>query len=297
MDARRYLRQNDSDRVNRNAPRQEEPAPEWRRRSIAGSEQKPAVSFKERFSYWWKKCLTALKWLTAGGMLGALIWSIPVFWAWLDRPVASVGVGGDIRYLRADALQQRMLPYVQTTFFGLDLRAIQAELQSETWVSSAEVRKVWPDRVEVVLEEEVPIARWQGQDMINADGDILKSRLGHDFRDFPELAGPEGREQEVMQQYLTLSHQLRLLGLKVTGVELAAMGSWSFAVDDVSVQLGNEDLISRMQRFSRLYNDSLQARWAEVDSIDLRYRDGVAVAWNESPKASPITNNGAIRAK
>ena len=82
-----------------------------------------------------------------------------------------------------------------------------------------------------------------------------------------------------MQQYMTLSLQFRPLSLQVEAVNLTPAGSWSFRVGGVNVQLGGDELIDRMQRFSRLYYSKLKPRWKEVKSVDLRYQDGIAVAW------------------
>ena len=282
MDARRYLRHDRRDRLKEKTGRRSMSSYGGQASSAAGDQATwDWKSIGDTLSLLWGRALLAVKWLAAGMVLGGLVWSVPVLWGWLDRPIAKVEVSGTFRYLDRSRLQERLKPYLQTTFFGLDVRVIQQVLQVDSWIDSVNVRKVWPDRVEVVLEEEFPVARWRVGDLINANGDILRTRQGHNFDHLPSLSGPSGREQEVMQQYLTLSQQLRPLGLKVAGVDLTRAGSWSFQVDGVEIQLGGDELIERMQRFSRLYFGRLEQEWAQVKSIDLRYRDGIAVAWHE----------------
>ena len=45
-------------------------------------------------------------------------------------------------------------------FFAADLAAIRARLEKVPWVRHVDVRRVWPDRIEVSLEEHVALARW-----------------------------------------------------------------------------------------------------------------------------------------
>lgn len=259
MDARRYLEQSNRRRIDRRSR----------------SPKREHVPWSARV----KRLLLIGCWLITGGIIGSSVWLLPVVWEWLDRPIAWVGVSGTMNYIDRVTLQRRLMPLVNTTFFQTDLALLQQSLQGDSWIRSAEVRKIWPETVEIALEEELPIARWMSADMINANGKILRGLQGHDFSALPTLGGPAGREQEVMQQYQTLSHHLRPLGLKVSAVELSQSGDWSFTTDHVRVVLGRAELLERMQHFSHLYQGSLQSRWQQVKSVDLRYRDGAAVAW------------------
>ena len=271
MDARRYLRRDSASQLKKARKKQR------------------ATSFRDDLVRWSTLGLASLKWLAAGVVLGGFIWSLPVAWGWLDRPIARVGISGDFRYLNQEQIKVRLGPYLQETFFSLDLRVLREKLLSDPWVDSVKVRKTWPDQLEITLREEVPVARWREHELINIEGEVFPQGTGQEFLDFPVLAGPKGREQEVMEQYLTLSHQLRPVGLKIGGVALSPAGSWSFQVGEIEIQLGSEALLERMQRFSRLYNMHLEKQWAAVKSVDLRHRDGVAVAWKSS---EPALKNG-----
>ncbi|MTI15239.1 cell division protein FtsQ/DivIB [Sansalvadorimonas verongulae] len=274
MDARRYLQHNHRDELkadSRANKRNKTP-----RKPLTRREQEER---KQALLLWSRRVITALKLLFAGVVLGGLMWSLPKFWAWLDRPIAHVGIGGTFHYLRQEEVQSKLEPFLHSRFFVLDLHRMQRTLESDAWISNVRVRKFWPDRLEVSLEEEVPVARWLSSELLNADGKILTPRPGMIFDDLPVLGGPKGREREIMQQYMTLSLQFRPLSLKVEAVNLTPTGSWSFRVGGVNVQLGGDELIERMQRFSRLYYSKLKSSWEEVKSVDLRYQDGIAVAW------------------
>ena len=289
MDARRYLRHDsrdqlraDRDFASRGTASRGFTSGRSTSRSSAPHKQKSRREQEERkqaLLLWGRRVTTALKFLVAGAVLGGLMWSLPKLWGWLDRPIARVEVGGAFHYLQREEVESKIVPFLRKRFFSLDLRGMRQVLEENSWIDNVRVRKFWPDRLEVTLEEEVPVARWQNRELLNADGKILGPRPGVSFDELPVLGGPRGRGQEIMQQYMTLSQQFRPLGLRVEAVNLTLAGSWSFQVAGVVVQLGGDELIERMQRFSRLYYSRLKPRWDEVKSVDLRYQDGIAVAW------------------
>src|SRR5712671_296299 len=45
-------------------------------------------------------------------------------------------------------------------FFAADLAVVRARLEQVAWVRRVEARRIWPDRIEVLLEEHVAFARW-----------------------------------------------------------------------------------------------------------------------------------------
>src|SRR5262245_43248283 len=54
---------------------------------------------------------------------------------------------------------------VAGNFFAASPDALRAALEKLPWVRRASVRRVWPDRFEVELEEHIALARW-GEDAL-----------------------------------------------------------------------------------------------------------------------------------
>jgi len=55
--------------------------------------------------------------------------------------------------------------------------------------------------------------------------------------------------------------------------------------NDITVSLGHEDLLDRVERFSKVYRAVIEKRLDEVDHIDARYRNGIAVNWRGTDSA------------
>ena len=56
------------------------------------------------------------------------------------------------------------------------------------------LRRQWPRRLEVTVEEHVPLARWNDAALVNTDGEMFVADWNGEL---PLFAGPEGRAAEV----------------------------------------------------------------------------------------------------
>src|SRR5262245_54807435 len=143
-----------------------------------------------------------------------------------DRPIAKVNVQGDLSYVSQQAVQQRIAPYIAASFFSIDLAGMRSELEQMPWIAHAEVRRVWPDQVMVRLEEQLPIARWGDEALLNNQGQAFAPRELAHYEQLPQLWGPLRAQEQVMQQYQMLSQMLRPLGFSIVRLELRERGSW-----------------------------------------------------------------------
>lgn len=74
----------------------------------------------------------------------------------------------------------------------IELAEAQAILESQSWVKSAQVLRLWPDRIAVLIEEREPVALWQldGEHrVIDADGVVIDAAEPAQFTDLPRVIG------------------------------------------------------------------------------------------------------------
>ncbi len=82
-----------------------------------------------------------------------------------------------------------------------------------------------------------------------------------------------------MEQYQRLSQILFSSGLRLTGLTLSPRGSWELTLNDsASVMLGRVNIDGRLQRFVDFYNAHLVDSGEILESVDLRYENGIAVS-------------------
>lgn len=208
-----------------------------------------------------------------------------------DRPISKVSVRGDLTYVDQLAVQERMAPFVEANFFKVDLDGLRQDLEQMPWISHVEVRRVWPDQVTVHLEEHLPIARWGDEALLNNSGQAFAPSDLARYEHLPQLHGPKRAQQRVMQQYQMLSQMLRPLGFSIERLELRERGSWFVTTGQgVELLLGRDQIIEKMRRFTAIYQQALAQESEKIARIDLRYANGLAVAWHEpSPTAAELS--------
>jgi len=268
------------------------PVPRGASRLVAKEPISLRVSLPRPNFAWLKQ--VAWPFLLLGLGLGAYQLSLHLM-PYMDQPIARVSVEGDLSYTSQQAVQQRIAPFVAASFFSADLRGMRLELEQMPWVANAQVRRVWPDQVLIRLEEQLPIARWGDEALLNSQGEAFAPNQLDDYQHLPQLYGPKRAQQKVMQQYQVLSQMLRPMGFTVSRLELRERGSWFLSTaQGIELLLGRDHLVEKMRRFSAIHAKALKEQQANIARIDLRYANGLAVAWRE-PDASTAAAAVAVQ--
>ena len=224
-----------------------------------------------------------LRWVLAALALVALV---PAG-AWLGRadvlPVTTIRITGDAPHVDVERLKARLAAAIDGNFLTFDARRVSRAAEALPWVAGASVRRVWPDTVEVVLRERVPLARWGDGALMDEEGVVFRpGRLPPDVDRLPRLAGPAGSEQTVLETYRRLNGHLAPLGLALVALEQNARRAWRARLDNgIRLQLGRGTPDARLQRLAAVYPRILAPEAARIDSIDLRYPNGLAVRWKD----------------
>ena len=214
---------------------------------------------------------------------------------YIDRPISKVSVDGELSYISQQAVQQRIAPYIQASFLQINLSGMRQELEQMPWIAHAEVRRVWPDQIMIRLEEQLPVARWGDEALLNNAGHAFAPRESANYQHLPRLAGPQRAQRQVMQQYQVLSQMLRPLGFSISALEMRERGSWYLrTAQGIDLLLGRDHIVDKMRRFAAIYEKALKAQQPNIARIDLRYPNGLAVAWRE-PVAPTAAKPAAVQ--
>lgn len=199
-------------------------------------------------------------------------------------PIKEVSIQGEYEHVNAQALQNSILPFTQTSFFFLDLQGIKDKLLEQPWLLNAEVKKLWPGKLLVRLTEQKPVAVWNNQSLLNSSG-VLFSPPAYTFpRNIPIFHAPNGQETYVISTYKHLSEQISVLGLTITECVLTPRLSWYLRLSNgLEVVLGKDELDKRITRFIEVYPQVFANRIRDINYIDLRYSNGLAVKWKNQP--------------
>lgn len=236
---------------------------------------------------------------TAVFALAALVLAAATM-AWVTRAplftLRAIALDGDLARSNLPTLRAVALPRLSGNFFSVDLERGRAAFEAVPWVRQAVVRRVWPNRLAVTLEEHRAAALWQGPDdkdsgnerLVNSRGEVFEANLGDvEDEDLISLAGPEGSAAQMLALQRRLAETLAPLGAAIDRVKLSSRGSWHVELHsgaDLELGRGNEDeLVARTARFVRTYAQATQ-RFTDAGgsprallAADLRHPDGYAL--------------------
>jgi cell division protein FtsQ len=183
-------------------------------------------------------------------------------------------------------LRANAAPRLAGSFFTIDLSRSRRAFESVPWVRQAVVRRVFPDRLVVRLEEHRAAALWgseAGSDkLVNTFGEVFQANPG-DVEDdgLPTLQGPEGSAAQMLAMLERLGPLLAPLDARIETLTLSGRGSWRVELDSgARVELGrgsDADLVERTARFVRTFTQVAQRYQRPLEYADLRHNGGYAV--------------------
>ena len=114
------------------------------------------------------------------------------------------------------------------TFFTLDLARARSALAQVPWVRTAGLRRQWPRRLEIEIEEHAPLARWNEGGLVNTRGEVFVADWNGEL---PQFSGPPGASMTMTTRFRDWSAVVEPLALTVRGVALTPRGGWELRTD------------------------------------------------------------------
>ena len=202
--------------------------------------------------------------------------------------ISGVTVQGDVAHTNALTLRANVLPQLAGTLFTLDLPRVREAFEALPWVRRAQVRRDFPNRLRVQLQEHRAVAYWGAEEesrLVNSFGEVFEANVGEvEQESLPRLRGAPAQAPQILAMYRELSPVFEALELTLDGLELSASGSWRATLDTgAAIELGAgpvPEVLARAQRFVHTLTQVTQryGRHADaLESADLRYAQGYAL--------------------
>ena len=191
--------------------------------------------------------------------------------------------GHKLRQTSEALLRATISQRIHGSFFSVDLDEARAVVESVPWVRRAQVRRVWPNRLVVAIEEQRPLALWEDGRLVNTYGELFSANLDEAEEDgaLPQLGGPKESESQVVRRYAELRDLLAPLGVTPVAVNLSARHAWSAQLDDgTRLIIGREQgvaLADRVRRWVAAYPAVKAQLNRRAEVVDLRYPNGFAL--------------------
>lgn len=209
---------------------------------------------------------------------------LPIF------PLREVKVEGQLSHVSREQIKLIAARYMKGNFFTLDLVKTRDAFEKLPWARSVSLRRRWPDKLEVSIEEHKELARWGSVALVNTHGELFHAASGSDL---PVFYGPGDGVIEVASQYGEFNRALKSAGLEISNLALTPRRAWQVTTSNgMVVELGRVDMQARLEKFANVYGTTIAGLNKKISYADLRYPNGFAVRKPAEVLKSSDTKSG-----
>lgn len=222
-------------------------------------------------------------------LLALALAALALHWA-VRQPafaIRRIEVHGEVARNTEATLRAHAMPKLAGNFFTLDLHQAERAFESVPWVRHAVLRRVWPDRLSVRLEEYRPVALWGEREdtnrLVDERGEVFEANVGDvEDDDLPALHGPDGSAPQALSLIKRLKPVFARLKDGVDTLAQSGRGSWrADLTSGARVELGRgseDEVVARAERYADTVGQ-MTSRYDQrrVEYADLRHNDGYAL--------------------
>lgn len=206
-------------------------------------------------------------------------------------PINRIEVRGQ-HYVQAQEIHSALKNVKDRGFFTMDMQLAETKLLEISWINHVQLRKVWPDTLQVSVVEHVPFAYWGEKGVVSTEGRVFYP-LNIPTGNWVHLQGPSHLAKELIDILETYQSALLEKNMPIQRMDLSESGALNLELSDgLAIRLGK---VHREERLERLIQhiEVLKAHKSEpLEYVDLRYQNGMTAKWVSNDKPS-ISGEGS----
>jgi cell division protein FtsQ len=198
-----------------------------------------------------------------------LVVHLPIF------PLREVKVEGHLNHVTREQVKLIVERHLKGNFFTLNLARTRDAFEKLPWARNVSIRRQWPDKILVNIEEHQALARWGNLALVNTHGELFHAASDASL---PVFYGPGDGVLEVTKEYGVYRDVLSKADIQIAQVNLSPRRAWEIKTNQgMLIALGRVDMAKRLDMFTKGYNSTLKQLNVKIDYADLRYPNGFAV--------------------
>jgi cell division protein FtsQ len=211
-------------------------------------------------------------------------------------PIRSIQLHGSFENLDQLEVEAALQGYIGEGFFSLDIHDLQNALKARSWTDSVSVRRIWPDKLRVVIHERIPVARWDAEHLISDSARIYLADTA-EFAHLPLVHAANHSPTWVLREFYHLQARFESVDERLVTLRVDSRGALDIElINGLQIKLGRADIDHKIDRLMNIYQQQILPRREQIERLDLRYSNGFAVAWKKealqgSDKASIWSNS------
>jgi cell division protein FtsQ len=196
--------------------------------------------------------------------------------------IGELSVAGTRQLTRTDILAGAGVS-ARTSLLFLDVEHARDRLKTSPWIAEATVRKIYPDRLQIDVEERDAFALWQRDGKIHvvaADGTVLAPLGDARFAALPLVVGP-GAERKA-KGFLAVLDRYPGIREQVRASILVGERRWNLKLKNgIDVRLPETNAAGALDTLAALDRDK-QLLTRDITAVDLRLADRVTVRLSDA---------------
>lgn len=198
------------------------------------------------------------------------------------QKIETVKIEGSLNYVTEDEVSRIVSRFTDQSLVTINLDLVKQGLEVNPWIKTVNIRREWPGTIIINVVEEIAIARWRESQLLNQEGRVFSPDSVLEQAYLPYLTGPEGQEQQVMEQFRKFNQLLYPLGLRVATLGVNSRGAWDMQLENgITIKAGKTKVMEKMRRLVSFMGSNFIEQMINIESIDLRYSNGISVKKRE----------------
>lgn len=197
-------------------------------------------------------------------------------------PIKKIVLVSQITYADKEKIHEKSKKYLSgKSFFNLKIIDLKKEIENVDWVRLADVKRVYPDQVQIHIIEHVPVAIWNDEMYLNSFGNIFFAS-SIDIK-LPKIYSVHERSNAVFKYFIKFSKNLLKNNIYHNIIEIEENRRRSLTIklsSNIIIYLGQDDINNKIDTFFKVYNSlNSSVDLTKIRYIDMRYSNGFAVGW------------------
>jgi len=213
----------------------------------------------------------------------------------IDHPIERISVVGKFSHMDSGLLEEHVSRFIGEGFLSADLEVVKQYIEILPWVYEARVSRVWPGEINVVIEEQLAVSYWNNEGFINAQGQLfipLNIDIGLPIPVLSYEGVLDDKDRlEMYKLFQYIQQELMMSNLEAVQLKQSVRGAWEVKLlNGIDVALGhidfnngnNKSLDDKLERVGKLFMAKSNIAIENVEKLDTRYPNGIAVQWKEN---------------
>jgi len=197
-------------------------------------------------------------------------------------------IKGKFKYMNPSEIEEVILEQSIGNFFSVNLDRIKRRIETLPWVKYAQVRREWPNALQVTIIEHRPVMRWGKDQWVNASGEVIDvPNVAVNIKRPMVLSGNRDDAALILKRAFLWKKRLSQDGLELHSVNLSGTHAWTLGIhhglsdSKFELLLGRLEAEQRLERFRSLFDKRFSNSNQRLQRVDARYPDGLAI--NSTP--------------